>query len=374
MPRGRKNTELPLATNNSSQLYEVQKSTPLFSLWKSELSLFEFKVLDTYLARINSRNPEQRCVRFEKGEMERFLGVTQLKPNDLKLRLRHLMGQVVEIKDSRKNNGFTLITLFSKALCEKDENGQWQIDLSCTPEAMEYFFNVEEIGYFRYKLRSIVNITSRYSYILFTYLENNRFRKEWNISLSELKQILSCENDESYSEFKIFNNRILKKCHEELNEKTECKYSYEPIRKNRKVVAIKFKIKSLDKVITQTSQEKQQDFKAIEIPTPEPDENCLYFASALDYTFSDAELKEIVALIDKIYPDYDNKQKYNCLRCSWYKLLRYAETKTINNKLQYLKTIINNDFAELPKREEKEQKKSKGEEIAKKYEIFTKMI
>lgn len=53
----------------------VQKSKPLFALWRSELTLAEFKILDTYLARIDSHKPDKRTVVFEKGELEELLGV-----------------------------------------------------------------------------------------------------------------------------------------------------------------------------------------------------------------------------------------------------------------------------------------------------------
>ena len=68
----------------------VQKSKPLFALWQSELTLSEFKILDTYLGRINSHDDEQRTVKFEKGELESLLGVKQLKPQVLDERLKLL--------------------------------------------------------------------------------------------------------------------------------------------------------------------------------------------------------------------------------------------------------------------------------------------
>ena len=43
----------------------IQKSKPLFALWQSELTLAEFKILDTYLGRINSHDDEHRTVKFE---------------------------------------------------------------------------------------------------------------------------------------------------------------------------------------------------------------------------------------------------------------------------------------------------------------------
>ena len=222
----------------------VQKSLPLLSLWKSDLTLSEFKILDTYLSRINSHKPDDRAITFGKGELEKLLGITKINQKDLESRLTNLMSSVIKVIDGRTNKGFKLISLFSLADCSKDENDCWQVELSFTQEAMEYFFNIEEIGYLRYKLRSIINISSRYSYIFFIWLENNRFRKCFDIDLEDLKQVLNC-NDNSYSEFKIFNNRILKKCQKELEEKTDIRYFYEPIKKGRKVVAIRFTIETL---------------------------------------------------------------------------------------------------------------------------------
>ena len=226
--KGRKNAESEPLKDNLKDSYEVQKSKPLFSLWKSELTLAEFKILDTYLSRINSHNPEQRDVIFEKGELEKLLGVVKINNKDLDTRLKHLQATSVNLG---YDNRIDRVTLFERSQGFQDENGVWQVTLTCTQSAMKYFFNIEEIGYLRYKLRSIINISSRYSYILFTYLEQNRFRMSWTVSLNELKRILNCEDEESYSEYKIFNNRILKKCYAELTEKTELQYTYEPIRR-----------------------------------------------------------------------------------------------------------------------------------------------
>lgn len=344
--RGRKNVELPSLIDNLNKSYEVQKSTPLFSLWKSELSLSEFKILDTYLSRINSRKPEQRSVRFEKGEMEKLLGVKQLKPTELKERLKHLMEQVIELKDERKNDGFVLISLFSMAYCNKDANGQWQIDLACTPEAMEYFFNIEEIGYLRYKLRNIINISSRYSYILFTYLESNRFRKEWTVDLSELKRILNCENDDSYSEFKIFNNRILKRCYNELTEKTELRYTYEPIKKGRKVTGIKFTLSTLIDIIPSPQEPMQFSFLSDDEASHRK-EHISFLADACEGEFSFEEMELIFNILATM--DFTSHQHGITIARYHYLAEKYAimkiesKKRKINNRFKYFKTMVEND-------------------------------
>lgn len=221
----------------------VQKTKPLFELWRSNLTLAEFKIMDMYLARIDTRKPEKRTVKLTKGQLEEALGVTRINRPDLEQRLKNLYQPIDLAKGDRKR--LHLVSLFEEAEADQDEDGVWQITLTCTNAAMKYIFKAEELGYLRYKLRSITSLTSRYTYVLFTYLEANRFRKTWDIPLEELKKILNCEADASYSEFKIFNQRILKKSQKELHEKTDCRFTYEPIRKGRSVASIRFTVETL---------------------------------------------------------------------------------------------------------------------------------
>ena len=243
----KKKVEPIIGLGNEDKLV-VQKSLPLFALWQSDLTLSEFKILDTYLSRIDSHKPDKRQIMLEKGEIENALGVKKINNQDLKTRLKHLMGNVVEIPDKSAKKGFRLVTIFEEAEAEQDSNGLWQVKLECTQKAMKYFFNIENLGYLRYKLRCITSLTSRYTYIMFIYLEANRFRKSWEVDLDELKRILGCDQEETYKEFKFFNVKILKKVQTELNEKTECRYTYEPIKKGRSVVAVRFTVETLPKL------------------------------------------------------------------------------------------------------------------------------
>lgn len=223
----------------------VQKSLPLFSLWQSELTLAEFKILDIYLSRIDSHKPDMRSIVFDKGELERILGVGKIRNEELKKRLKNLMSNVVEIPDTDEKKGFRLITLFEEAVAFKDETGYWQVTLTCTKKAMKYIFNIENLGYLRYKLRCITSINSRYSYIMFIYLESNRYRKVWEVKIEDLRRILKCDQEETYNEYKRFNDLILKRVYKEIHTKTECEYEYEPVKRGRVVIAVKFRLKTL---------------------------------------------------------------------------------------------------------------------------------
>lgn len=361
MPRRKKLPKVPnyegTARNPDSML--VQKSNPLQSLSETKMTLAEFKILDAYLSRIDSHKPDERYVRFEKGELEKLLGVTQLKKEDLSKRIDNLF-QVVTIRDEHKPRKFTKIALFAKAECEQDENGQWQVDLACSAEAMEYVFNVENIGYLKYRLKNVVDLTSRYSYILYLYLENNRFRKSWSIPLGDLKALLRCTAD-TYVEYKRFNDLVLKKCHKELNEKTNIKYSYEPIKHGRKVTDIQFTLN------TQADDDMQLTFADLAAANgEEPDidamtekygtEQLAELAEPLNYEFTKEQMEEIFSIICRINipPDRNTnsvhwgrtfylREKYAALNVEEAKKAKNGEH--IKNRYAYFKKMLEQDTA-----------------------------
>ena len=331
----------------------VQKSLPLFALWRSDLTLSEFKILDTYLSRIDSHKPEKRAIILEKGEIENALGIQKINYQDLKLRLKHLMGNVVEVPDKDEKKGFQLVTLFEEAEAEQDDDGLWNVKLECTQKAMKYFFNIENLGYLRYKLRCITSLTSRYTYIMFIYLEANRFRKSWEVPLEELKKILHCENEATYNEFRFFNVKILKKVQKEMHEKTECQYSYFPIKRGRSVKAIRFEVKTLPKQYGAPEQLEMPGFTDSEpifdVSQSEAERRDLYRDALAPYVVTDDQIDGLVQLARKHIDarghftgsDLD-QQIYNYLLFA----KRHAKTNArseIKNIYRYLLPIIENN-------------------------------
>lgn len=339
----------PITSLGSEDKLTVQKSLPLFALWRSELTLAEFKILDTYLSRIDSHKPEKRAVMFEKGELEKMLGVKKINNQDLETRLKHLMGNVIEIPDESMKKGFRLVSLFEEAIAEQDDYGLWQVKLECTQKAMKYFFNIENIGYLRYKLRCITSLTSRYTYIMFIYLESNRFRKSWDVPLDELKQILDCDKEETYKAFKRFNDLILKKVQKEMLEKTECRYSYEPVKKGRSVVAIHFEVETLPKT---SLDEVDKNQITIEQWQEQMNRDRELWEDALkDYRFTREQLEELRTVLVCVPEDKlpeDSVTGTNDIQFRWYHYLQIKITeikrrKNIKNTFAYLKKIMKKD-------------------------------
>ncbi|MBQ7818459.1 MAG: replication initiation protein [Bacteroidales bacterium] len=224
----------------------VQKSRPLLSLSKSELSLAEFKILDVYLSRVNMKNPDDCTVRLERGELEKLLGVSRLRKEDLEKRLRNLF-QVVKIEDNNERQGFRLTSLFDESYADLEEKG-WFVTLTCSHSAKKYIFNIENIGYLKYYTTMATSFTSRYAYVLFLYLANNAYRHTWKISLEELKNNIKCTASR-YEQFKHFKAEILEKSKKEIEEITDLRFSYSSLRVNRKVAYIEFSIIKISPVL-----------------------------------------------------------------------------------------------------------------------------
>lgn len=352
MPRRKKLPKVPnydgTARNPDSML--VQKANPLQSLSETKMTLTEFKILDAYLSRIDSHKPDERYVRFEKGELEKLLGVTRILKDDLSKRIDNLF-QVVTIRDENKPKKFTKIALFAKAECEQDENGQWQVDLACSAEAMEYIFNIENIGYLKYRLKNVVDLTSRYSYILYLYLENNRFRKSWTEPLDKLKSLLRCTG-ESYNQFKVFNDRILKLCHKELNEKTNIKYSYEPIKHGKKVTDIRFTLNTqaddMQLTIADLAEPKPLNVQSEDEEDAPVDDRIELLSGACKKEFSSQEMAQILEILVTI-PDgklpHDAAGGNIEIRRYHYLAEKYATMNRYNpkNRLNYLIALLKKD-------------------------------
>lgn len=247
----------------------VQKSRPLLTLWASQLSLYAFRLLDVYLTKIDMHDEASRTVVFYKQELEQILDVDRIRTEELDKILDTLLDKV-QIVD--KINGIKAkikINLFETATTLEDETGVKMVKMECTQTAKKYFFNIEQIGYLKYKLKHITPLKSRYSYVLYTFLESNRFRPKFEIKIEKLKKILRCEKEEQYKEFKRFNDKVLKKAKDELEKKISYKFTYKTIKTGRNVTSIWFElaefptVKEIINMPAQTNmiREKEKDTK-----------------------------------------------------------------------------------------------------------------
>lgn len=255
MPRRNKLPDLPdlVEFNELSQNNYVQKQKSLMMLQDNDIPLSSLKIIDTYLSKLDNfleaeLTPEgkaekilsQKKIHICGGELEKSLGVTQIHRKALYDRLKPLLTPIDTNPEDEED--ILGVPLFKRIKAHR-ENRYWNLELEMTEDAEEFIFIPEHIHFLRYRLLNVVNLTSRYSYFLYMYLENERFKHtDWRISLDELKAILGCVHQPRYQAFKYFNREILMASQKELAERTNCRFTYDTVRKGRggKVFAITF--------------------------------------------------------------------------------------------------------------------------------------
>lgn len=148
---------------------------------------------------------------------------------------------------------------------------------------------------------------------------------------------MSCDTEINYKDFRRFNDKVLKRVQAELNQKTECKYSYTSVKHGRTVIAIHFDLKTLPRL----------DEAEVVAETNLPS----WKQPLSEWNLSQAKLKELSALLDtmpnSMMPEAENKEqakyKYIALKTSEIKR-RSQEEKRISNRFAYLKKMIDADI------------------------------
>lgn len=343
----------------------IQKSRPLLRMKKSPFSLGELKVLDTYLSRINSHDENCRTVKFTKEEYEDLMGIERMHPKRLEKYVDCLMSQSVTLPHEQSPEGWRKYNLFAYSECYQDKYKVWCINLSCTEQARELFFNIDKIGYLRYKLSNILPLTSKYSVFLYMYLRDNRYRDNWFVSVEELRDILQCRDVVSYQEFKIFKREVLNKALKEVNAKTDIDFKLSTTAKGckagREVINVEFtlvkddtdaqQLALMDKQ-TQRKQGIQEVREEQELAVNRekyndaeyPDPDMLILANICGNEFSVEEMAVLMkALVLRKFSDDEWETRGKYLDLCVAKMNRYAAKKPILNRFEYLQTIIEKD-------------------------------
>lgn len=350
-----KNEEI---TGNLNPKYWVQKCDPLFVMKSVPFTLGELKILDTYLSRINASDDSRRTVIFTKEEYEKLMEISCANTQYLKNAVTSLLSKVVklEIQDE-----FLPFVLFEKAHYHKDEFGKPIIELTCTETAKDLFFCIGRYHYLKYALENIINLTHKASYLLYLHIRQFRFRGEWTIPLTELRDnVLDCKSQKSYQGYKEFKRSVLEPAVKEVNEKTDCHFEYEALKRGRSVTDIRFIYKpeepeqlTLDELSNKADKDTEVDTDAAMIEKY-GSERLATLASGVDYEFSkeDMELVSMILTRIELPPDpYDHsglwarvrylREKYTALNAEAAK--KKQNGGRIGNRFAYFKGILEKD-------------------------------
>ena len=319
----------------------VQKANPLLSLCQSDMTLEEFKILDLYLAHINSHDESTRDVSFSQSTLTELLGIDRIRANDLRRRLKHLLGTVIDLGNTSSGKEVKQITLFSMAVSKKEKSGKWYVNLRCTDDAMKYVFDIETVGYIRYRINKILRLKSRYSYCLYMYLLHNAFRVKWEESVDKLKEALCCTDVPRYQEFKYFNREVLQSAFKELTEKECLKFTFAPVKEWRTVLGVEFLVLDL-----MDGKAPVQDVQDVQEGNYSDDFNSLVglVSEACNNEFSKPEVEHILSLISSLPLQHElgpDIARYHYVNRLYTKL---NTMKDVKKKYPYFLSMIQSDI------------------------------
>ena len=224
--------------------YLVEKSKHLGWARVNHYTAGELRLLETYLSRINPRDPESSRVQFTLAEYKELLGLSNIDARNIKPQLDHFLGNVVTIEGTKNGApAWAKYVLFTTATCDLvPDLGQYVIPCSGTRVLLSGFLNLAEEGYIVYGWGYTKGMKSQYGIRLYGMLRDWLPKGVYTVPIDRLRDELGAV-DSSYKVLRDFTRRALDPAVKEINGLSDLKVTYTKIKKGRSVTDICFKIK-----------------------------------------------------------------------------------------------------------------------------------
>ena len=218
-------------------------------------SLAEQKIICLAIAKLKPTDDITKRILISKDEFCKILGIEErgfIKTFNItsKKILKNLCyGEI--------GNYIGYINFFSECLYNKDTGN---IEIVFHSKLKKHLIGLTK-NFTEYELINVLALNSKYSIRLYEFLLANEYKHTITLSIAKLKEILVCES-EAYKEYKVFKRRILEPCKEEINNKTNIKFDYRPIKRGRSYQEIEFIINKQNRDIRKRAINKLIDDKA----------------------------------------------------------------------------------------------------------------
>ena len=324
----------------------VEKRNILNEVKNNYMTLQELRLFSIYLSKINSRDISTRKVRFSLSEFLRILEVKRFNISSFQETTNKLLSKIINIPNP--NGGYTGFQLFKECVLDKNDLGEWYIEIDAHDNALPLMFDFKK-NYFKYELWNILRLKSINQIRLYEILKQYEKIGKREISLQDLRAYLGIE-PEQYTRFNNFNQKVLKPNQKALKEYTDIKYEYNLIKKGTKVVAVEFIISENEDFYNQISLNEfmDEDIGCDIVETENREyQNEIYgfLAEACNNEFSEKEMAILFDLIVKIdLPDYERGvelARFDYLQGKYHEMDLRNPSKS---RFGYLKKIIAADI------------------------------
>jgi plasmid replication initiation protein len=217
------------------RLQKVVKSNLLIQKARYELTAQQYKILNFVISRIKPDDEDFYTQQFTLAELCEVCGISQHRQN-----LKQVADNIKAIRDLsywiELNDKYVLFTWFQSAKIDKSRNNLITIkldeDLKDHLLLLSQFFTSYISGY-------IYPMKSGYSIHLYEILKSYENLEKYIVDIEDLKQLLQTANYTRYDNFRM---RIIEPAIEEINEYTDLKVSFKPIREGRVITKLCFTI------------------------------------------------------------------------------------------------------------------------------------
>lgn len=206
---------------------------------KYELSALEQKALCFIISLIrppkNGSEPEH-FIEFDIRMFSKVCGIaidSGKNYENIKLALRKLAQNTFWIREGNDE------LLFQWIVTPRIKRQSGRVVIRFSPDVLPYLYSLQE-KFTKYELYQILALKSSYSIILYELFKSYSFKKEFTVTIDDLKHYLSL--DGKYQEYKALRRKVIEPVIIEINEFTDVGIEWEPHRIGRKYESITFKI------------------------------------------------------------------------------------------------------------------------------------
>jgi plasmid replication initiation protein len=160
------------------------------------------------------------------------------------------------------------------------------VELEFSIKLKPYLLRLKD-RYTTYQLKNVIKLKGMYSIRMYELLKASQYKGEVRYTIDELKAMLGIDPDK-YTQYGHFNIKVLKPAHDEIEKKTDLRYSMTPQKKDRKIVGVWFFIQK--EIAKKSKEQKEED----EIKNPE-----LYITLKDYHGLSSKQAKEVIDLHEK---------------------------------------------------------------------------
>lgn len=206
---------------------------------KYELSTLEQKVLGFIISLIkppkNGSEPEY-SIEFDIRMFSKVCGITinsGKNYENIKRALQKLAQNTFWIQEGSDE------LLFQWIVTPRIKKQSGRVVIRFSPDVLPYLYNLQE-KFTQYELYQILALKSSYSISLYELFKSYSFKKEFTVTIDNLKHYLSI--DGKYQEYKALRRKVIEPAITEINQFTDIEIEWEPNRIGRRYESITFKI------------------------------------------------------------------------------------------------------------------------------------